>query len=63
MRGRRLSPHLVWNACGEVDWNPLVALRRGGNLNRADYIPNKVATRDKVLGATRRITVVVDDTV
>jgi hypothetical protein len=35
----------------------------GGNLNRADYIPNKVATHDKVLGATRRTTVLVGDTV
>src|SRR5215208_2606076 len=53
----------VWTACGEVDWNPFVSLRRGGNLNRADYIPNKVATHNKVLGATRRTTVVVGDTV
>jgi hypothetical protein len=40
----------VWIACGEVDWNPFVSLRRGSNLNRADYIPNKVATHDKVVG-------------
>ena len=53
----------VWTACGEVDWNPLVSLRRGGNLNRADYILNKVATHNKVLGATRQTTVVVGDTV
>ena len=34
-----------------------------GNLNRAGQIPNKVATPDEVLGATRQTTVVVGNTI
>jgi hypothetical protein len=53
----------VWTACDGVEYNPFLSWCHRGNLDCAEWILNKVAALEDVLGMIRRTTVVAGDTV